>query len=263
MVFSSLQAHEKEAFFSLLDEYFQSRPEIFANLSDGSQASPAVSAAMNRASDVTSKMVMGGLRNAIASNNASRPGAGANASANTMPSESEVSSVANRVAAFSLQRNSHLSSPSTSSNAETFPPSSGLKKLGDNIDTSSAKNFFGSLRSVNNSNSAASPSPPAFTSQQQQQSFAPPPVRRVASNATPSPRVVAAPGPPPIPASKRQEEKGDLADVIYDYDSGEAEDLKITEGEVVLITDRTSDDWWTGEVNGKKGLFPASYVKLR
>ena len=60
--------------------YFQSRPEIFAKLSDGSQASPAVSAAMmNRASDVTSKVVMGGLRNAIASNNGSRPGANANA----------------------------------------------------------------------------------------------------------------------------------------------------------------------------------------
>ena len=62
-----------------LNRYFQSRPEIFANLSNGSQASPAVSAAMNRASDATSKMVMGGLRNAVASNNASRPGANANA----------------------------------------------------------------------------------------------------------------------------------------------------------------------------------------
>jgi len=129
MVFSSLQAHEKEAFFSLLDEYFQSRPEIFANLSNGSQASPAVSAAMNRASDVTSKMVMGGLRNAVASNNASRSGANANTN-NMTPSESEVSRVADRVAAFSLQRNSHLSSPSTSNNADTFSPSSGLKKTG-------------------------------------------------------------------------------------------------------------------------------------
>ena len=60
--------------FFFLNRYFQSRPEIFANLSDGSQANPAVSAAMNRASDVTSKMVMGGLRHAVASNNASRPG---------------------------------------------------------------------------------------------------------------------------------------------------------------------------------------------
>jgi len=74
---------------------------------------------------------------------------------------------------------------------------------------------------------------------------------------------VGAPGPPPPPPPRQQEEQGDFADVLYDYDSGEPEDLKITEGDVVLITDRTSDDWWTGEVNGKKGLFPASYVKLR
>jgi len=258
-VFSSLQVHEKEAFFSLLDEYFQSRPEIFANLSNGSQASPAVAAAMSRASDVTSKVVMGGLRNAVASNNASRQGA--NTNANTMPSESEVSSVANRVAAFSLQRNSHLSSPSTSNNAEPFSASS-LKKLGDNVDTSAAKNFFGSLRSANNnSNSAASPSPPAFTPHQQ--SFAPPPVRRGAPIVSPSPRLVAAPAPPPTPASKPKEEEGFFADVIYDYNSGEAGDLKIAEGEVVLVTDRPSDDWWSGEVNGRKGLFPASYVKRR
>ena len=68
-------------FFGVLHRYFQSRPEILAKLSDGSQAapSPAVSAAMNRASDVTSKMVMGGLRHAIAPNNASRPSNGGNA----------------------------------------------------------------------------------------------------------------------------------------------------------------------------------------
>ena len=89
--------------------------------------------------------------------------------------------------------------------------------MGDNIDTSGAKNFFGALRNANSSNSAPSPSPPAFTPQQQ--SFGPPPVRRGVSNVSPNPRV-AAPGPPPVPASKPQEEKGDLADVIYDYDSG-------------------------------------------
>jgi hypothetical protein len=86
--------------------------------------------------------------------------------------------------------------------------------MGD-VDTSAAKNFLGSLRSATTLNSA-SPSPPAFAPQQQS-SFAPPPVRRGASNA--SPRVIA-PGPPPVPFSRPQEEKGDLADVIYDYDSG-------------------------------------------
>ena len=82
MIFWYLHACQREIVIcSLFFEYryFQSRPEIFANLSNGSQASPAVSAAVNRAaSDVASKMVMGGLRNAVASNNASRSGANAN-----------------------------------------------------------------------------------------------------------------------------------------------------------------------------------------
>ena len=42
-------------------------------------------------------------------------------------------------------------------------------------------------------------------------------MRRGVSNASPR---VAAPGPPPAPPPRAQEEKGDFADVIYDYDSG-------------------------------------------
>ncbi|KAF8811881.1 hypothetical protein BYT27DRAFT_7183483 [Phlegmacium glaucopus] len=277
MVFSTLQTHEKEAFFSLLDEYFQSRPEIFANLSDGSQGAPAaVSAAMHRASDATSRLVSAGLRHAATSNNTSRPVAGGGDNANSTASESEISSVADRVAAFSLQRNSHLSSSASSTNnAERPSPASGLttvKKMGD-VDTSSAKNFFGSLRNSSNLKSAApSPpplAPPAFA--QKKNSFAPPPVRRAASNVSPraaAPEFIAPPPPPPRPRQHEEEEEeeeeaGDWADVIYDYDSGEPGDLKITEGDTVLITERTSEAWWTGEVNGRKGLFPASYVKLR
>ena len=63
-----------------MNRYFQSRPEIFANLSsDGSRAAvPAIaSAAMNRASDATSKIISAGLRHAAASNSsASRPNVG-------------------------------------------------------------------------------------------------------------------------------------------------------------------------------------------
>jgi len=141
------------------------------------------------------------------------------------------------------------------------------QKMGD-VDTSSAKNFFGPLRNTNNLKSASPPPPvtsPAFT--QKPNNLAPPPVRRnVSPKVMPAP--APAPPPPPPPRVQQQEEEeeeetGDWADVLYDYDSGEAGDLKITEGETVLIIERTSDDWWTGEVNGRKGLFPASYVKLR
>ncbi|KAI9063480.1 hypothetical protein FKP32DRAFT_1686092 [Trametes sanguinea] len=39
-------------------------------------------------------------------------------------------------------------------------------------------------------------------------------------------------------------------------------DLDLQEGVRVLIVEKTSDDWWTGEINGQRGLVPAAYVKL-
>ena len=63
----------------------------------------------------------------------------------------------------------------------------------------------------------------------------------------------------------------------------EAGDLVLRANARVLVTDRTSDDWcvdvlissfralnprcysafrWTGELDGKSGLFPASYVTV-
>ncbi|KJA21643.1 hypothetical protein HYPSUDRAFT_41763 [Hypholoma sublateritium FD-334 SS-4] len=135
------------------------------------------------------------------------------------------------------------------------------KKIG-NVDTSSTIGFLGSLRSK-----PAAPStvviPPAFG--QKQNNFAPPPRRGAATSAwSPSPEPVAPPPPPPPPPRQQPEpeEEGEWAEALYDYNSGDAGDLVIEEGERVLVTERTSDDWWTGEVNGKKGLFPASYVKL-
>ncbi|KAF8164856.1 hypothetical protein B0H34DRAFT_648154 [Crassisporium funariophilum] len=283
MVFSNLQVHEKDAFFSLLDEYFQSRPEIFANASHSDDtgsitrnpqaaAMSAVHRAMANNPEATAKVVSAGLRHAT---NTPRTGV-ATGSGGGAASDNDVNSVAGRVAAASLAFSSQRNASPSASNAHASPPSiaekpssnlTSVKKFGE-VDTSSAKNFFGSLR---NSNSSGPPPPPsvapAFTPRQN--NFGPPPMRRAASNVsaraiTPEP----APAPPP-PAPRYQarqqeeeEETGDWAEVLYEYDSGEASDLRITEGQRVLVTERTSDDWWTGEVNGKKGLFPASYVKL-
>ncbi|KAG5645261.1 hypothetical protein DXG03_006563 [Asterophora parasitica] len=112
--------------------------------------------------------------------------------------------------------------------------------------------------------------------------FGPPPPRTSVA-AEPAPK---APSPPPPEPEPQEEEAahGEWADVLYDYNSGEATDLVITAGERVLVTERTSDDWyvldsllisweidgvchamcyrWTGKFNGKSGLFPATYVQL-
>jgi len=68
--------------------------------------------------------------------------------------------------------------------------------------------------------------------------------------------------PPPPAAPPPAKVQGEWVEALYDYDSGEPGDLMVKEGQRILLVERTSDDWWTGEINGSKGLFPASYVKL-
>ena len=32
-------------------------------------------------------------------------------------------------------------------------------------------------------------------------------------------------------------------------------------GDIINIIDKTDQDWWSGELNGTVGIFPASYVQ--
>ncbi|KDR74454.1 hypothetical protein GALMADRAFT_250411 [Galerina marginata CBS 339.88] len=230
--------------------------------------------------EATAKFMSAGLRQVANARNMGAGGGagGSGASAGAGASDNEVPSVAGRVAAASMAfRNNHPASSSSSAGAGppiAEKPSHGLvsvKKFGESVDMSSTKGFLGSLRSKPTSPPAVA-LPPAFAPRQN--NFGPPPSRRVASTGSSSAKSpTPEPAPPPAPRYQQHEEPeqeeeqeeeaaGEWAEVLYDYDSGEAGDLKISEGGHVLVVERTSDDWWTGEVNGKKGLFPASYVKL-
>ncbi|PPQ94198.1 hypothetical protein CVT25_006852 [Psilocybe cyanescens] len=287
MVFSNLQPHEKEAFFSLLDEYFSARPEIFANAAHSDDppststaqgaAVSAVGRAMASNPETTAKFMSAGLRQI---SNARSAGAGsggpvssANASTGAGESDNEaVTSVAGRVAAFANSRNNQPTPSSASSSPQIAERPSGslvsVKKFGNSVDMSSGKGFIGSLRSKPSSPPQVA-IPSAFAPKQN--NFAPPP-RRTASASSSTPEPAAATPPPPAPRFQQPkyeepepeepEGAGEWADALYDYNSGEAGDLVVSEGDRILVVERTSDDWWTGEVNGKKGLFPASYVKL-
>ncbi|KAG5722206.1 Myosin IC heavy chain [Termitomyces sp. T112] len=263
MVFAKLQNHEKEAFFSLLDEYFASRPDVFGKLaatssSDGSGAGygGAASAAASAA------------HRAFGSSGAFNHGVTQSTSSNSPEPDPEPevhSSVAGRIAAFSTRNNnSHASPPH-----RTTPPiakptgASGLissKRIGD-VDTSSKGAMVGSLFHGNknkNPQPAAPLPPPAFPLKKN--TFAPPPARHPTSESPALPK--RQPEPEPEPEQEQEETHGEWALALYDYNSQDPGDLQIKENEHVLVTERTSDDWWTGEYNGHKGLFPASYVKL-
>lgn len=93
----------------------------------------------------------------------------------------------------------------------------------------------------------------------------PPPTRRVPSSdsvSSPPPSAPARRAAPEPEPEAEPEFSGEWADVLYDYSSTDPGDLNVKEGQQILITDRTSDDWWTAELNNKTGLVPASYVKV-
>jgi hypothetical protein len=47
---------------------------------------------------------------------------------------------------------------------------------------------------------------------------------------------------------------------LYQYSSNETGDLNFNQGEVILIT-KKDDDWWTGVIGNRSGIFPSNYVE--
>lgn len=52
----------------------------------------------------------------------------------------------------------------------------------------------------------------------------------------------------------------DQCQADYEYTATENDELTIKPGDVITVMIRHDDGWWKGELNGKVGLFPASYV---
>ncbi|KAF8899998.1 SH3 domain-containing protein [Mucidula mucida] len=198
MVFTNLSYQEKDAFFSLMDEF--SRPELAAKLSSGS-------------------------------------GSG----------HIDVGGAMNRVASAAHSFGQHMPAPPRRSPTQPPPDRTpaGLmstKRFGDVDTTSKATMLMSSISSKKKGNpiSLTPPPPPAFAAPKN--TFAPPPRRTVSTTPEPEP----------------QAPSGEWAEALYDYESAEAGDLNIKANQRLLVTEKSSADWWTGEVNGKSGLFPAS-----
>lgn len=73
------------------------------------------------------------------------------------------------------------------------------------------------------------------------------------------------------PVVKPKEELGLLpregigrAVAIYDFNAVESGDLSFSKGDVIIITQKSdnSNDWWTGKIHGRQGIFPANFVEL-
>ncbi|KAF8630039.1 hypothetical protein AX15_003131 [Amanita polypyramis BW_CC] len=250
MVFANLQEREKDAFFSLLDEYFQSRPEVFTALSSKggnnnnsatgigksisgyrsalSQAA-AVNPAVTSAATGFAKRGFAGVGGFSGGQQQQQQATDAS-SHEQQDSQSAGGRVAAAAAAFSHQARSIPGisrSSSSSGGASTFGGGGTSNKLGG-VDTSSLRNVFAAR-------AGQTASPPSHNK----------------SNFT-----------APEPEPEEEEAQGEWAEALYDYVSDEPGDLQIRENQQIWVTEKNSDDWWTGEFDGKSGLFPASYVKL-
>ena len=64
------------------------------------------------------------------------------------------------------------------------------------------------------------------------------------------------------PAPPARKPKGVFAVALYDFPGEDEDELPLREGQKVRVTRQHESGWWTGEVNGKVGMFPATYVKL-
>jgi len=58
---------------------------------------------------------------------------------------------------------------------------------------------------------------------------------------------------------------GELGRVIalYDFQAREPGDLSFAKGDIITVIEKSdsSSDWWTGQVKGHQGLFPANFVE--
>lgn len=95
------------------------------------------------------------------------------------------------------------------------------------------------------------------------------PQHKALFNAAPVPGPKIKPTPPPSRASPplvvappiRSRGIGE-ATALFDYEGGESTDLSFVEGDKIMVLEKVSDDWWKGELGGKEGIFPATYVQL-
>jgi growth factor receptor-bound protein 2 len=51
-----------------------------------------------------------------------------------------------------------------------------------------------------------------------------------------------------------------LVQALYDFTAQESGELDFRRGDVITVTNRSEEHWWTGEIGSRKGLFPAIYV---
>ncbi|KAI9028297.1 hypothetical protein CLU79DRAFT_885167 [Phycomyces nitens] len=69
--------------------------------------------------------------------------------------------------------------------------------------------------------------------------------------------------PPPPPVSRKPREE--TAKAMYDFAGEQPGDLSFKTGDIITIVEKSDsqEDWWTGRIGTRQGVFPANFVTLQ
>ncbi|KAJ7102318.1 hypothetical protein B0H15DRAFT_324987 [Mycena belliarum] len=139
-----------------------------------------------------------------------------------------------------------LFDPVSASPSENKPTSSHTRSMSAAPYSSYPQGFSSS--SLNSSNSYASMASPALNSMGDALSTSAPLIK-------PKPELTR----PLLP-----HEGVARAIALYDFQAAQSGDLSFSKGDVIIITKKSesTDDWWTGTLNGSRGIFPANFVDV-
>ena len=72
-------------------------------------------------------------------------------------------------------------------------------------------------------------------------------------------------GPKPIFGNKTGSLQENQAVALFTFDADQPGDLGFKKGDIITVTKKTekAEDWWTGTLNGKTGIFPSNYVQMK
>ncbi|KAL7423645.1 hypothetical protein Q5752_001226 [Cryptotrichosporon argae] len=288
-MFANLTYEDKVAFFSLLDEYFQSRPHLAAasstTVTAASLPSPALTSARSRTLPP---------RSAASPSPVSPPASPAPASASASAEAQGKPDLASRIVAGSIKH----SARGIGSLASNTYVNEQLGKVGAAGLARGVRDGLGGLGGAAPATTAtaaaeegkkAPPPPPtkksgvagltstktfghvdtsskmsAFTSMFRD----PQKAQQPATSAYQAPALPSTRASQPPPRRQPEPEQAEAvsaegqAQALYDYEGGDAGDLPLQTGQIVNVLEKSSADWWTCEDgNGARGLVPANYLK--
>lgn len=63
-------------------------------------------------------------------------------------------------------------------------------------------------------------------------------------------------------AAQAQNQDVVVVEALWDHVTMDNEELGFKVGDVIRVTDFGNEDWWWGQLDGREGWFPATFVRV-